>query len=320
MVILFAACGGTTLDVGSQGGGGEGGVDGRGGVDGTGGVIRTKGGSTGWGGSASDGSPPIFTSGGSPMGNVGVGAASARGGTPGFAGTTWSIVGGVAGESSVLQFAPIVPARCGEDDLQVQVWEGFTQGVSLHPAQKWRLNLTLAGDGSLCGSATYVVEGQMPPGIATDPDAVYPPDITATEWNQPSVGSWPGVTYSSVGGYQRNGSWKIDLAASELWSEWCRIQHPYPAGNGYSCLPEEMFVKDGQYYYVDPMLKEHAFSPMKEHLCGGEICACTSKSCSIASAFPIVFSLIQKNDRELTGALLDGQFSVGITLTRGTVL
>jgi len=321
-VILFAACGEGTMNVGSQGGGGEGGV----GIPNLGGSIggelggspSTRGGAgptgtgagpaMGLGGALGSGASPSPTSGGSPS--------PASGGTPGVAGTNWSVVGGVGGEFGVLEFAPIVPASCGVGNLRGQVWEGFTEDAPLFPTQEWRLELILADDGRLCGSATHVAEGQMPLGVATDPDAAYPPGITEKEWSQPSTESWPGVTYSIVEGYQRGGTWEVDLAASELWSDWCRIQQPYAGNNGYSCLPEDiMFMQDGQYYYVDSMLKEHAFSPMKKHLCRDRICSCTSKDCSIAMASPIEFHLNQTSDTELTGALVNGNFVVGITLT-----
>ncbi|MFZ5891973.1 MAG: hypothetical protein ACOY0T_13035 [Myxococcota bacterium] len=306
LVALSFACGGHTLDVGSQGGGGESGVSGSKGV----GLAPTEGGapSLGLGGSTPyTGSPNV--GGSAPLG---AGGAS----TPTYGGTT-----PVGGQTSIP--TDIVAQSClgGHEEI----WEGYTHDPSDRPMQRWLLSLVVGDDGHLCGTAYFGADGEGPLDPPSDPNAAYPPGVEIVSeqvkgsWPF-AVAPWPGTTYTIIEGTQLGTTWRIRLAASELYTKWCRIQESFPYGDHYQCVGPVFYAAD-QCYYYDSRVVEHEASAMKCSACEeGRVCTCDAKGCFARDAWPITFELVRQNEIGFIGTVTETYQQIPVAFTRMSLL
>jgi hypothetical protein len=201
----------------------------------------------------------------------------------------------------------------GGGPFEYESWEGYSQDFFFKPLQKWRLDVGIDPEGQICGTATYVAQGEAPPPPPESADAEYPPGAQAS-----AQGPFPGATYSVIEGARRNGLMHFRLAATELYTDWCRLQPSFPAFGSYTCIPEDARYTANECSYVDQLtLIEHKLSPMRCETCGGfEVCRCDETGCVVADARPILFDLKQSDELTLTGSTTDSTGIYTITLNR----
>jgi hypothetical protein len=241
--------------------------------------------------------------------------ATGHGGTIESAGGSVAVAGATSG-GSTSGSRPLVPSPCpmdGGGPFEYESWEGYSQDFFFKPLQKWRLDVGIDPEGQICGTATYVAQGEAPPPPPESADAEYPPGAQAS-----AQGPFPGATYSVIEGARRNGLMHFRLAATELYTDWCRLQPSFPAFGSYTCIPEDARYTANECSYVDQLtLIEHKLSPMRCETCGGfEVCSCDETGCVVADARPILFDLKQSDELTLTGSTTDSTGIYTITLNR----
>lgn len=321
-LILLFACGGSTLDVGSNKGGSANGAEG-GGDSTTGGEAAASGGSTSLGGSnfARGGAPTTATGGVSVGGRgevpssggtefVGAGGATrATGGKPIGGDVSFPATGGTIGiatgggtSAGGIPSSPLVPQVCSK--AFAQVWEGNTLDFFFNPQDdRWRIEFDgTDANGRLCGTVTYIGAGEPAPPPATDPDAAYPSDVDFSTGRARSVHA--GVTYSIIQGAEADGVRHFRISANELWKDWCALQTPVKSVGGYACVDDYWTTTDGAVCTVvkeDGSQRHYPYG--KCDLCRNPgVCACDSKRCIAGDGNSVVFDL-QISGTQMTGTI-----------------
>jgi hypothetical protein len=249
---LIIACGGQSLDVGSdpaRGGAGpsKGGGAGYAAVGGSGarGGVATSGKGGGAGTDIGAAGVDLSEGSGGRMGSTG-GGTSTSGGTTALGGTAG--VGGTRSPSIDEQNWPTLPTSDTDESLKglVGTWEGDVEDFYLQPVEHLRVEITGATDHSLSGTVTWGTDAPPPP--PTDPDAPYPSAETSPlqlgRGGSPGAGQEPveGFPYTIRQGAARSGTVRFSTWKNEPWRGWCALQPVFmPDAGQYSCSPSNGF-------------------------------------------------------------------------------
>jgi len=125
----------------------------------------------------------------------------------------------------------------------VGVWNGF-YGRFTNAEADFRIDVRGASaGGGLCGTVTFKPgSSSLPP--ATNPDAMYPPELASDDPTSGFSGFGPpllnGFAFTILDGRSQDGRAHIELSARQPWEGWCGLQPVYADTvnpSTYGCLP-----------------------------------------------------------------------------------
>lgn len=206
LALALNACGGQTLDVGSN--------------------------THDAGGSSSGGS----SSGGSTQPTAGTGT-HAGGVSTGVGGATSEPANGDAGAGTDSPQDEPEPPLSWPDSSSCSAgmsplggsWSGYVQGQG----DEYNFNLDLGDNGEApCGTITFGAPQEYPP--ATDPEAGYLPGDETIK----NLQMLPGFTYTLLDVQVGSARLRFRVSFAEPYASWCALQtaYPEPQGDGYSCI------------------------------------------------------------------------------------
>jgi hypothetical protein len=307
VVLVFAlACSGNSLKVGSDDSGdaGEGGATAGtstgGATAGTGAGGSPTGGASRGGNSATGGSVARGGTGTGAMGAAGdmpTAGTTPTGGSAGAA-TGGSPAGGAAGT------APIT--SCTDEFPFAGEWRGNVLDFFFEPMEEVRLTVQ-AENGGAGGYVGELVWGSGdPPPPATDADAPYPPGADVDETGMGGRGGmvepWPGYPYTVVRGAGCDATFRVSVASTQIYDDWCALQQPIDNGErGWACMVLRGGASfDGETCWVQDNGSVVAEYPMwRCNLCGmngPSVCRCDASGCRYNPEPTHIFNLTLSGD------------------------
>lgn len=116
-------------------------------------------------------------------------------------------------------------------------WQGYFENFTLSKDDSLTVSIVVADDGTMSGHVTI---GQAtPPAPPTDPSAPWPPDLTLTFGDVPSLPQYvPGFAYQAQHVRWEAQRLRFEIEQFEPWQRSCQLQTSYPTSSGtYNCVP-----------------------------------------------------------------------------------
>lgn len=175
------------------------------------------------------------TAGTIPEDTAGDGNVNGVGGTGGTGRAGMTGQGGTSGQAGM---PASTITSCTDDFPFLGTWEGSVLDFYFDPMQSLKLELRKNADEELVG--TFVYGDGEPPAPPESGDEPWPPGYFDNTTGKLFFGEgpdpMPGFEYTVVRGAGCDTTFRIGIATTEPWDEWCSLQEPQLGPYGYGCV------------------------------------------------------------------------------------